>query len=96
MSVVQPQHPIHLGGDPLVVGGDEGGAAFVANEAEEFGEDDVGGALVEIAGRLVGEDQGRPVGERPRDGDPLLLAPRKLARPVGEPLGKAEIRILQG
>jgi hypothetical protein len=47
---VQTQHPIHLSRNPLVVGGDEGGAAFVADEAEELGEDEVGGGLVEIAG----------------------------------------------
>ena len=50
---------------------------------EEFGEDDVGGGLVEIAGGLVGEDQRRAVGERAGDGDALLLAARKLARAVG-------------
>ena len=73
---MQPEHPVHLGGDALVVGGDQSGAAFVADQAEEFGEDDVGGGLVEIAGRLVGEDEGRPVGERTGDGNALLLAAR--------------------
>ena len=62
----------------------------LADQAEEFGEDDVGGGLVEIAGGLVGEDQSGPVGERAGDGDALLLAARKLARPVGQPLGEAE------
>src|SRR3954468_24861225 len=51
MPLVQPKHPVHLGGNALVMGGDEGGGAFVADELEEFGEDDVGGRLVEIAGR---------------------------------------------
>ena len=87
---MQPQHPVHLGGDALVVGGDEGGAAFVADQAEEFGEDDVGGGLVEIAGGLVGEDQSGPVGERAGDGDALLLAAGELARAVGQALGEAE------
>ena len=57
---------------------------------EEFGEDDVGGMLVEIAGRLVGEDQRRPVGERAGDRDALLLAARQLGRAMVEPLGEAE------
>src|SRR5207244_4703994 len=36
---------------------------------------------VELAGRLVGEQQARAVRERRADGDPLLLAARELARP---------------
>ena len=84
------EHPVHLGGDPLIVGGDEGGAAFAADQAQEFGEDDVGGGLVEIAGGLVGEDQSGPVGERAGDGDALLLAAGELARPVGQAFGEAE------
>ena len=42
----------------------------------------VAGRLVEAAGRLVGEDQPRPGGERPADRHPLLLA-------AGELLGVA-------
>ena len=37
---------------------------------------------VEVAGRLVGEDQRRIVGQRPRDGDALLLAAGQLRRIV--------------
>ena len=73
-ALVQPQHPVHLRRDALIVGGDQSGAAFVADEAEEFGEDDVGRRLVEIAGGLVGEDERRLVRQRPGDGDALLLA----------------------
>ena len=87
---MQPQHPVHLGGDALIVGGDERRAAFAADQAQELGEDDVGGRLVEIAGGLVGEDQGGPVGERAGDGDALLLAARQFARPVGQAVGEAE------
>src|SRR3712207_9451060 len=42
----------------------------------------VGRVRVEIAGGLVGEDQARAVREGPRDRHPLLLAPRKLGRPM--------------
>src|SRR5262249_27375512 len=48
-----------------------------------------GGLRVEIAGRLVGQDQLRVVDERARDGDPLLLAARELARLVVVPVGEA-------
>ena len=57
--------------------------ALVADQAEEFGEDDIGGGFVEIAGGLVGEHQSGPVGERAGDRDPLLLAARKLGRRDG-------------
>ena len=40
------------------------------------------GGGVEVAGRLVGEDDGRARDQRARDGDPLLLAAGELRRPV--------------
>ena len=43
----------------------------------------VGGARVEIAGRLVGEQDARRVGDRARDRDALLLAAGQFRRPVG-------------
>ena len=45
---------------------------------------------VEVAGWFVGEQDARAVGDRPRNGDALLLAPRKLGRPVRLALGEAE------
>src|SRR5438477_9784109 len=71
-SLVQPDDAIHLPRDALVVRSDERRAAFAAHEVRKFGEDDVGGVLVEIAGGLVGEDQRRLVGECAGDGDALL------------------------
>jgi hypothetical protein len=46
--------------------------------------------LVKIAGRLVGEDQRRLVGQRARNGDALLLAARQLRRAMVEPLRQPE------
>ena len=40
------------------------------------------GLRVEVAGRLVGEQDRRVVDERARDGDALALAARELVRPV--------------
>ena len=40
---------------------------------------------VELARGLVREEELGPVGERPGDGDPLLLAARQLVRPVAGP-----------
>ena len=87
---MQPHDAVHLRGDALVVSRDQRRAALAAHEAEELGEDDVGGVLVEIAGRLVGQHQRRLVGERAGDGDALLLAARQLRRAMIEPLGKPE------
>ncbi len=49
-----------------------------AHERQDLG----AGARVEVAGRLVGEDDLGAAGERSGDGDPLLLAARELGRAV--------------
>jgi hypothetical protein len=45
---------------------------------------------IEVAGRLVGQQQHRLVGQRPGDGDALLLAARQLRRPMLEALAKPQ------
>ena len=50
----------------------------------------VAGRLVEVAGRLVGEDEARAGGERPADGDALLLAAGELLGVAGEEGVEAE------
>ena len=47
-----------------------------------------GGFVVELAGRLVGQQQARPVGQRDREGEALLLAAGDQAR--GPPGGRAQ------
>ena len=46
---------------------------------------------IEIAGRLVGQQDPRHIGDRARDRDALLLAARELGRPVRQPLAEAQI-----
>ena len=46
---------------------------------------------VEVAGRLVGQEQAGVVGERSRDGDALALADGELAGPVAAPVGEADL-----
>ena len=46
--------------------------------------------LVEVAGRLIGENDVHSGGERAGDGDTLLLAPGKFARIVREPVAEAD------
>jgi hypothetical protein len=49
------------------------------------------GFRIEIAGRLVGEQKPRHVGDRARDRDPLLLAAGEFSRPVRQAFGQAEV-----
>ena len=53
--------------------------------------EDLGSGLrVDVAGRLVGEHDLGPAGERARDGDALLLTARQLRRPMLEPRAQAD------
>ena len=62
------------------------GRALVAHLRDERVEHALGGGRVEVAGRLVGQDQARPVHQRARDRDALQLAARELLR---QALGQA-------
>src|SRR6266508_668894 len=55
-------------------------------ESEDLG----AGPRVEVARRLVGENDVWPRGERPGDGNALLLPARQLTRPMVEPVGEAD------
>ena len=55
-------------------------------DARERLEHDDAGGDVERAGRLVAEQHRRPLGDRARDGDALLLAAGELRRKVIEPV----------
>ena len=50
----------------------------------------IGGVLVEVAGRLVGQQERRLHDQRPRNRDALLLAARQHARPVRQALAEAD------
>ena len=89
-TVGEEQHAVGVGGGDRVVGDHHDGLGEavdgVAHEAEDLG----AGAAVEVAGRLVGEDQLGLVGERAGDGDALLLAAGQFARSVLEPVGQPD------
>ena len=61
--------------------------AVGAGELDDQGTDGVGAGVVELAGRLVGEQQRWPVGEGGAQRQPLALAtgqlPRQRVGPVG-------------
>ena len=92
-AVAHRDHPWHPGGDRLVVGDHHDRRALVVQGVEEL-QHRPARRRVEVAGRLVGEQDPRSVHERPGHGDPLALAARQLARRVVErgpraPLGAA-------
>src|ERR1039458_3043269 len=82
--------PIHqfyyfggAGGDPRIVRGhDKRGLVLIAQGAEEF-DDLLAGMGVQVARRLVRQDQVRLVDERAGNGDALLLAAGKVVGVVG-------------
>src|SRR5215217_5790120 len=58
----------------------------VAQEGQQLG----AGARIEVAGRLVGEDDLGPAHQGPGGGDPLLLSARELAREMIEAIAQAD------
>ena len=81
-----------LRGQALVVGHDEEGGAVAIEPAKEV-EDLAAGGGVELTGRLVGEQDRRPVGQRAGDGHPLHLSTGELGGTV--PRAVAEPDVLQ-
>ncbi len=69
-----------VGGGVLVVGDHDDRLAELVDRAAQQPQDLGRGLGVEVAGRLVGEDDRRARGERARHGDALLLAAGELAR----------------
>ncbi len=74
------QHPVAACGDARVVRHQQHRAAERLVEAAEQREHLVGGARVEVAGGLVGQQDGRADHQRPGDGYPLLLAAGEFGR----------------
>ena len=58
--------------------------------APQHREHRIGIGRVEIAGRLIGKNNGRTRDQRARNRHPLLLSTRKLRRTMIEPAGYAE------
>ena len=79
------------GGDLRAVGDDDEGQALSLTEVVEELEDLVLAPAVEIAGGLVGQEQGGFVGQGAGDGDPLALADREVHRTVVPAMGQADL-----
>ena len=77
--------------EPAVVGDDDQGRLPAALEAAEDPVDLVAGLRVELAGRLVGQDEDRVLDQGPGDRHPLLLAARQLVGAMVEPVAQADL-----
>ncbi len=89
LPVAHGQGAIGIGGDVGLVRDDDDGDALLAIELRQRLHDLVRGAGIEVAGRLVGEQQAGRVDQRARDRDALLLAARELARRVALAVAQA-------
>ena len=90
LAVAHDDHPVRIGADVRLVGHQDHGDALLAIELADDLHDLVRGAGVEVAGRLVGQQHGRAVDQRPRQGDALLLSAGELAGRVALALGQAD------
>ena len=77
-AVGDDEDPVGVGRGLRVVGDEDDGLVALDARSPERVEDLGAGRVVEVAGRLVGEEERRPGDERPGDRDPLLLAGRQL------------------
>ena len=64
---------------------------LLAYHAHQQSEHHLGSNGVEVSRRLIGEHNGRVIGQRTGDGYALLFAARKRGRTVMETVGKAEL-----
>ena len=90
LAIGEEDHPVGVAGGDRIVRDHHDRLAEVAHRAAHELEDLGAGPAVEVAGRLVGEDDRRLAGQRPGDRDALLLAAAELARAVLQPVAQAD------
>ncbi len=88
LTVRQPDHPFAVAGDVVLMGHYDDGLPFFV-ETVKHGHDFVAGGAVKVAGGFVRQNDGGLLGERPGDGDALLLPAGKLVGPVMGPIHQA-------
>src|SRR5215470_16202127 len=92
VAVFQAEDVVGQVDEGLVVGGYQGGDPLGADDREQQAHDLAAGLQVQLAGRLVGDQQLGAAGQGPGDGYALLLAAGQLVRPVRGVLGEPDDR----
>ena len=87
--VLQPDGPVRNPGNIRVVGHHQDRDPAVVQRGQDR-HDAGAGSRVQASGRLVGQYDRRLADQRPRDGDPLALAPGQLGGPVPGPVTEAD------
>ena len=82
--VAQPDDPVRHFTDDAVVRDERAGAPLRRRDLAQEREHPDAGAEIQVARRLVAQEQGRVLGERAGNGDALLLAARQ---PAGKMIG---------
>ena len=88
-AVAQPHDAVGAGGDVGLVRDHDDRSAGAVERFQQV-HDLVAGGRVEVAGRLVGEDDVGIVDQGPGDGDALLLPAGKLRRGDGQAIGQSD------
>src|SRR5215831_8932107 len=86
--------PVDAVGPPRelrIVRGDEEREPTLSGQAQEQIENHLARLRIEVAGRLIGQDELRPVDERAGHRHPLLLAARQLAWTMAETIGETDL-----
>ena len=92
MPVAQGEDPVHMAGQLHVVRGDQGGDARGLGQIAQGFEHRLAGGRIQIAGRFVGQQQARTIGQGAGDGDALLFPARQLRRLVAQSLAQTQGR----
>jgi hypothetical protein len=87
LTALHPQHSIARCREPRIVRRDNRRELTLPVHLAKQIMERVSGVLVEIAGRLVGEEQRRTHDQRTCDGDTLLFAAGQHPRPMFETFG---------
>ena len=89
-AVGEEHDPVGVGGGHRIVGDHHDGLSHLADRLAHERQDLGARTGVEVAGRLVGEDDLRPAGQRPGHCHTLLLAAGQLRRSMAEPVAETD------
>ncbi len=89
-TVGEEQGAVGVGRGLRIVGDHHDRLAHLPHRGAHEGEDLATGPRVEVARRLIREDDLRPTGQRPGDGNALLLPSRELRRSMLDPASETD------